>query len=255
MKKKKKQSINWFVYFRCIFPILTAIVSLILSLVPCYRYKTADTGLNKPISLRDVIVSGWETVRKYLFGGGETEKVVSDFSWVLLLIIIVFAVIFVVGVAFAVYFCIHSMSYYALPDRDSQGHILFVTLVPNRIVECIYRAAVLPLFALPVLMPVLYDRFLYYYVELYCDPFDMLWIALGMYAVTVAVIFVSAYFEKKSGADVFAKREAPLTVIEELEVKPRQSKEESAYEQMNDAAKKEQMERILRMLNKDTKED
>lgn len=252
---KKKQRINGFVYFRCIFPILTAVVSLILALVPCYRYKTADTGLNQPISLRDVTVSGWETVRKYLFGGGETEKVVSDFSWVLLLIIIAFTVLFVVGVAFAVYFCIHAMTYFSLPDRDSQAHILFVTLVPNRIVECIYRLAILPIFALPVLMPVLYDRFLYYYVEMYCDPFDMLWVALGMYGATVAVIFVSAYFEKKSGVDVFAKREAPLTVIEEIEVKTTSRKEENAYEQMNDAAKKEQMERILRMLNKDTKED
>ena len=192
---------------------------------------------------------------KYLFGGGETEKVVSDFSWVLLLIIIIFAVLFVVGVAFAVYFCIHAMSYLSVPDRDSQGHILFVTLVPNRIVECIYRVAILPIFALPMLLPVLYGNFLGYPVDKHCDPFDMFWIALGMYAATVAVIFVSGYFEKKAGADVFAKREAPLTVIEELEVKPRQSKEESAYEQMNDAAKKEQMERILRMLNKDTKED
>ena len=226
-----------------------------LVFVPCYRFKTADTGLNKSISLITVMSNGWDKVRDYLFGGGETEKVVSDFSWALLLIIIAFVALFAVGLIFAVYSCARLISYFSNGDRDSQPNVLFITVVPNRIVLCLYHALVLPLFALPLLMPVLYDKFLYYHVELFYDPFDMLWIALGLYALTVAVIAVSAYLEKKAGMDIFAKREAPVMKNGESQERTVQSDAEDVYTQMNDAAKKEQMERILRLLNKDTKEE
>lgn len=252
---KKKQRINGFVYFRFIFPIIISIAMLGIMFIPCYRFKTAG-GLNKAISLGTVMSNGWDTVRGYLFGGGETEKVVSDFAWTLLLIIIVLVVLFTIGFAFAVYSCIRMFSYVYNNDRDSKEHILFITIIPNRIFACAYYALMLPVFALPIFLPLLYEKFLYEHIELFYAPFDMLWIAVGLYAVTVAVVIISGYFEKKSGIDVFAKREAPVVSFEANEEIPfKKHNDEDIYEQMNEEAKQEQRERILRLLNKIKEED
>ena len=257
MKKKIKTG---FIYFRYVFPMIAVACMAGVCFVPAYRYITADTGINQPISMWTLIGNAWDTVRAYLFGGGKQEAVVVDFSWTTLLTIIALVLLFLVGAASTVYAAVSAFRYFGDGCRESRARALFVTLAPNRIVLCVYHALTLPVFAFPLVMASMYDKILGYHVELAYSSFDMGLVAIALYAATVVMIAVSAARERRVGYDLFVKRVVNKTAEAEWteESVEEQTEPRDAYDDMADKAKREQTERILRLLTKqndDTKED
>ncbi len=245
-----KNTNKGFIYFRYIFPIVMALLSVILMFIPCYSYITADTGVNDAISLWELMGNSWQTVREYLFGSGTKYDVTIDFARILMALLIVFVVLFVLGVAFSAYCAITAFRYFANDCKESKERILFITLVPNRIVLCIYTALTLPIFFMPMLMPLLYKNYLYYQVQLSVTPFDMVYIALALYIACVIIVAISTQKESMSQMNIFAKRQAPISKLqnEHEETEKAEQETDDPYEIMSRKEKQEQNERILRML-------
>lgn len=246
-----------FIYFRYIFPIIANLAMIGVMFVPAYRYVTADTGINKAISLWTLVGNSWAQVREYLFGGGKQEIAVVDFSWTVLMTIIVFSILFVLGAFSAIYAAICAFRYFANDCRESHERAVFITLVPNRIVLCIYHALVLPLFFFPLLMPSIYDAILHYHVEISYPLFDMAIVAVALYVMVVVIVAISAGFESDTHRDIFVKRK-PFTKTEDeedTEEPTEQRQTRDLYEAMAEKSRQEQTERILRLLNKQTDND
>ncbi len=248
----KKTTGKGFIYFRYIFPIAAVAMIIILTFIPCYRFITADTGVNDAISHSTLMENSWEQVREYLFGGGQKEIPTRDFSAAVLTAIITLSLLFAVGTASTLYAAISAFRFFAGGCRDSKSRALFITLVPNRAVLCIYHALMLPMLCFAMLMPYFYDSFLNYYVQLSYAPFDMLYIAIAIYAITVVIIAVSARYERLEGMDLFFKhRESEeKTPVPEDEPLPT-----DAYSVMDRRAREEQAERIRTLLLKQDAEN
>lgn len=248
-----KSTRRGFIYFRYILPIITPIISLVLMLVPCYRYATANEGLRQPISAWTLIGNAWDTVREYLFGSAEKMQVTSDFAGTVLGMIMLFAVLFAIGFGFSVYTAVTAFRFFSDGCSESRAKILFITLVPNRAVLCIYSALTLPLLFIPRIMPLLYNSILNYHTELICQPFDMIIVHLVIFAITVATVFVSAAFERREGINLFARYKE-----EDIEDEPDEAEEqdeEDAYTAVDRRAREEQNERILRLLGQSQNDD
>ena len=248
-----KSTRRGFIYFRYILPIITPIISLVLMLVPCYRYATANEGLRQPISAWTLIGNAWDTVREYLFGNAEKMQVTSDFAGTVLGMIMLFAVLFVIGFGFSVYTAVTAFRFFSDGCSESRARILFITLVPNRAVLCIYSALTLPLLFIPRIMPLLYNSILNYHTELICQPFDMIIVHLVIFAITVATVFVSAAFERREGINLFARYKEEDVEDEPDEVE--EQDEEDAYTAVDRRAREEQNERILRLLGQSQNDD
>lgn len=248
-----KSTRRGFIYFRYILPIITPIISLVLMLVPCYRYATANEGLRQPISAWTLIGNAWDTVREYLFGNAEKMQVTSDFAGTVLGMIMLFAVLFVIGFGFSVYTAVTAFRFFSDGCSESRAKILFITLVPNRAVLCIYSALTLPLLFIPRIMPLLYNSILNYHTELICQPFDMIIVHLVIFAITVATVFVSAAFERREGINLFARYKEEDVEDEPDEVEAQD--EEDAYTAVDRRAREEQNERILRLLGQSRNDD
>ncbi len=243
-----------FIYFRYILPIISAAVLICLMLAPVYRFVTADTGVGGAVSLAELSSNSFNTCREYLFGSGSKAAVTESFSWTLLILVIALWLFFFVGVLSTVFSAFFALSYFGGADRG-RGQLVFLTLSVNRVGLCLWHALMLPVFLLPKIMPLLYDGILAYHVELVCDPFDMLWIALAMYALTVAAVIFSRRYETLEKMNVFyiaptSKEETDVQDTDFEDGDGEESVERDAYEQLLERAKAEQTERLMRLLNK-----
>ena len=247
----KKNTRKGFIYFRYILPIFTAILTLVLMSVPCYRFVTADTGLNKAISCLELMSNSWDTVRDYLFGNGEQVQVTADFAGTVFGLIILSVLLFAIGLASAVYAAVTAFGFFKSGCKESRARILFVTLVPNRVVLVLYYALMLPLLFFPRIMPALYDGILRYHVELICQSFDILIVDGIIFALTVAVIFISARYESLCEMNVFIRYKSQESDEEDDTVSDGELDDsEDAYAAMDRKTREEQNERILRLLNR-----
>ncbi len=244
----KKSTRRGFVYFRYIMPILMAVCLIVLMFIPCYRFITADTGVNQAISLSELLDNSWDTSREYMFGNGEKNDVTLDFARTLFIVVIMMWVLFAIGVLFAIYSAVIAFRYILSGCVESKSRILYVTLTVNRVVLCVYYALMIPIFMLPKIMPYLYDNMLNYHIELSTSPFDMLWASLGVFAATAIIIAISKRFEVLAQINVYSSHTELLD--EEEEYIEEDDTPKDIYESMSERAKAEQAERIMRLLNK-----
>ncbi len=247
----KKTARKGFIYFRYTLPLILAAVLVVLMLLPTYRFITADTGVGEAVSLGELLSNSFATAREYIFKTGEKAVPTMDFSVTLFVVVCVMWLLFFVGVLSAA-FAAYVMLTLSHGEYVSGARLLFVTLTANRTLLCVWHALMLPIFFVPKLMPLLYAKILSYRVELICSPFDMLWMALVLYALTVAVIFVSKKYERLEELDIYRLTEKKTAVIEEnAEEEIQEDEPEDAYEAMMRRSREEQAESILRLLNKD----
>lgn len=246
----KKNTRRGLIYFRYILPIITPLIMLLLMCIPCYSFVSADGGLHKKISAFELISNAWDTVREYLFGTAEQVQVTADFAGTVFGIIIILFLLFAIGMASAIYTSVTAFRFFLGGCSESKSRILFITLVPNRVVLSIYYALILPLAFFPRILPLIYENVLHYHVKLICEPFDTVIITLALFVATIAVIFITARAESLAEMNVFVKykkQDAEELQDEEYE---EVFSEENAYEALDRRAREEQNEKILKLLNK-----
>ena len=250
MKKKQTNGKKGFIYFRYILGAALAVLILAGMLIPCLKYTVGENH-NQPISNLSLIKNSWETSREYLFDGASNKQVEQTaFSKALLATVIALSAIFIIGVLLAAYTAYCAFSYFRDPERTDSNRIFFLTLVPNRVVLCIYHALLLPLAFLPRIIIPLYENILNYQTVLYFSAFEPWIIALVLYAAFIAVVFVSARYERSLGLD-------PL--YNEAKEKRKKDKkrvityaEESADQEVpsiDEILRKEQEERIRKLFS------
>ena len=259
-QRKKKREIPAIVYLRYVLPIIFCVLMIVVTFIPCLRYSTTG-GVNERISSAELFENSWDQVRDYLFSGGEKKPAEERFSQVMLVLLILLAVLFAIGVLSTVivaYFAFRHISY---PDRKNDvERMWFITIVPNRIAVCILQGLTLPLLFLSRMIAPLYDVIMN--VDVLVDvnfPEPWVW-GLILIAVSVVLSVVSAGIEKEAGVDVFKKRERTIVKTIEYESdddeKPHyKTDEERMYADMQRRSREEQAERIRKLLNKDADEE
>lgn len=240
---------------RYILPVALVIIALITAAIPSYRY-IVGTEVNDAISLMGLIDNSWSQARGVLFGGGEEQtNAVIAFSNVLFFSIIALAIIFIIGVAAAIYSLYAAMKHFFSKDREAaeRTRTLFITLIPNRIVLCVLHAMIMPICVLPYIMSALYSKYFAMSVKLVLVAPDAL-ICAG--ALTVGLLIFSAImssWEKEIKLDLFAKpqRAKADSAQEDEEYADEYT---DTHEAVNNLTKEEN-DFILSLLKKDNKED
>ena len=201
MKKKQSNGKKTFIYFRYVFGIVLILLILAGMFIPCLKY-TVGSNSNQPISAMSLIKNSWETSRVYLFDGAANKQVEqTSFSRALLATVILLVALFALGAIFALYTAYSALAYFRDPESIDKNRVFFLTLVPNRAVLCLYTALLLPLTFLPRIIILLYENILNYQTVLFPSIFEPWIIALALYAAFVAIVFVSAKYEKQTGLD------------------------------------------------------
>lgn len=252
MKKNKQKS---FIYFRYILPIAATCVMLCLMLVPVYMYNTSGK-FGGAVSLGELLQNSWDTVRSYIFGSSTNKDAATlYFSKVLFGIIIGAWTLFVAGFATQICAAVTALRMFNTGEQGTSGRALFLTLVPNRVVLCIAHLLTLPIFFIPMLMPTLYAKLLDMAVLLKCSPFDMAFVALALCVSEVVVIIVSSGYETTNKMNLFACAPKAVSRVDLDEAE--EPVADDGYAGYESRAKQEQLQRIMKLLdkNKDNNEE
>ena len=249
------------IHFRYIAPFIVIIVMVILMNIPCYTfyYEVIENEALKEVpgpewSLADFAGNAWNTSRYNLFVEEDPSAQLITTSKYNFGIILTAAVLFCIGVVSAVYSAVIAGMYF-WGDKKSAARAMFITLIPNRVVLCIYYAMLLPIFFIPAIEPLLFNAVYDQQTRLVCAPFDMSFVALGVYALLVALIFFTAKLETVEDMNVYKGKGSSRGIKRRQETLSEddcedEEEELDEYEQMNRKAKEEQAARILALLNK-----
>ena len=202
-------SVSKLTYVRYLFPIVALCLTLLLILIPCYSYTTAETGQQEAISLYVLMDNARIQVCEYLFETtGDRDAAMISFSKIVLGLLVALSVLYVVALASAVYVFVSARRYFADPEARDSARILFITLVPNRIAAFVLQALCFPLLALPHILILLYEKVLHIEVALTLTFVDPLILAAILFVACVVLSAMSASREKALDADPFAR---PIT--------------------------------------------
>lgn len=245
----KKSTQKGFIYFRYIFPIAVTLVLLCLMLVPVYMYNTSGK-FGGAVSLSELLGNSWDTVRSYIFGASASKDAATlSFSKTLFGIIIGACIMFAVGAISQLCAAVTAIRMFNTGERGSSGRALLLAFVPNRAVLCVLGALVLPIFFIPMLLPTLYANLLNTAVMMKCSPFDMAFAALALYIAEVVVICISAGYETTNNMNLFSR-----AFRQQSRAEIREDDEDTAaddgYAGYESRAKQEQLERIMKLLDK-----
>lgn len=236
-------------------PCLVLLLSGISLYIPCLRFTTADTGTGGVISTAQLLGNAWGQVRQYLFGSAEVSAVNEIFSWVVFVLILVSALLFLLGAAATVLWTVGALSYVKKPREGGTARALFLTLFPNRIAVCLWQILILPLLAFPRLLTLCYDRVLYYPVILSVTFPEPILIGGILYLLSVTLCLLSRRWELALSMSPYrTKRAAAPETEEEKEersfLSTRHAAEDEGYYEMERISRQEQAERIRRLLTK-----
>ena len=250
----KKSTQKGFIYFRYILPIAVTLAMLCLMLVPVYMYNTSGK-YGGAVSLGELLGNSWDTVRSYIFGASASKDAATlSFSKTLFGMIIGAWALFAVGAASRIYAASVAIRMFSTGERGSSSRALLLALIPNRVVLCITHALTLPIFFIPMLMPTLYAKLLGTTVLLKCSPFDMAFVAIALYIAEVAVICVSSGYETTNKMNLFSR--APVHQSRaEIREDDGDTAEDDGYAGYESRAKQEQLERIMKLLDKNKDND
>ena len=157
-----------------------------------------------------------------------------------------------------VYLSVSVLLYIKKTPKSEKNKIFVITFLFNRIIAFVLQLMVVPIFIFPRILPSIYLSALNVYVEIRWAFIDPLIIVLVLYIIGAVLSVISAKYERLLDVDIFGKIKSDSSETETNEKdkstlfsNDRDMTEEEISIQN---AKKEQAEKILKMLNK-TKED
>lgn len=207
--KKKENAKKIFIYGRYLFPIFFHIAIITTAFIPSYRF-IVDGGVGEAVSLFDFISLYWEKTRSVLFGtAGEYTGSDEVFSTIMFSAIIIFAILFLISFAIAVWNAIVAFRVFLSDDEESaeRGRKFFLVFVPNRIVAVILTSLGFFVTLLPCFIAPLSSLTGAGTVKRVIETVDPLLVASVLTVLLCAISVVSAYFEKELSVDIFAKDE------------------------------------------------
>lgn len=199
------------IYIRYIFPVFSLLLITVLLFVPCYSYTTAETGAQGAISLSELTSNAWKQVCSYLFEKtGTKDNATLIFSRTVLWLIVGFAALCAVSFLSVVYQMIGVLQNLKNPDDKGTARILFMTLMPNRIVSFVLMLFIFPLLSFPHILTLLYEKMLHTYVTVALTFPDPIIFAAILYVIAVVLSFVSRSYESALGMNPFVSYKKTL---------------------------------------------
>lgn len=253
MKKQTKQKL---IYLRYILPPILLLLTLIVGLIPSYRYVIGAEAHQK-VSLWNLLSESWTVGRQTLFATPDATYGETAFSKINLTLIIIFALLFLVALIASVWSCYVALKYFISDDEEDaeKSRTLFITVFPNRIILTAVECLALALCLYPYIIPALYAGTLAMNVRIaLVAPDCLIFAALSLIGISL-LSALSAPMERRFDADVF-KRRRPFELSgeqengEEEDYAPLFDTQDEDSEEKN-ALREAQAERIRRILRKD----
>ena len=198
----RERARGWIMLRYC-FPLIAAGLILCILFVPCLQYTNNQSGTEDPISTLRLMKNSWDQVRNYLFGGGQQTNGNIQFSRTVLILLILFWILFAIGVAVAIW-ALFAHTRYAEDGEEQTGRLWFLTLIPNRVVLCVLSALIFPIAFFPRIVILLY-RSIYVAVELKVFGIDPALLAVLLLIAMSVLSAVCVRPEKRYGLDLFRK--------------------------------------------------
>ena len=219
--KKKKTQINkkhlW-IYIRYILPMVFILLTVISLFIPCFLYTTVEGVDDDVYSLMGVLNEYWDPVCNYaFFSVGDLNEATLKFSQTFIVSLVVFSVLFVVSAASTVYVAINAFRYFKNSEDKSNSRMLFLTLVPNRIVAFLWQLPCVPLLLFPRYVIYMFKTILGESATLtliFPEPI-IIWGIL--YIVSIVFSISTASMESAQGMNPFAKKAVSVDYDDEDE--------------------------------------
>ena len=249
MEKNRK----W-IYFRYAFPSVVVLLAIIFSFVPCFKFVTGN-GQNEAISVAQLMGNSWKWSTECLWGT-DIEQTLGHiyFSQTAIALVVILWVLFLIGAVASVYITVSAFLCFLGARAGEKNRIIFITFTFNRIVCFVLQCLLIPMFAYPRMLPLLYRKTLNTYVELRLVFVDPLIIVALLCVIAALLSILMRKAERKLGIDIFARPDAQEEEISDT-VEEVADIEESDYERMNRKAREEQAEKIIQLLSKKKNDD
>ena len=215
MKTETKKKI---IYFRYILPVILLLIAFAISFVPSYRY-VVEGALEDKQSAFDIVCGSLDTSRNVLFGTGESDSPNVVAARIILTMLAVGFIGVVISLAVSIYSLVMSMNYFMSDDEEKteKQRVLFVTLLPNRIVLCALELLAFLSFAFPYVLPAVYENIYGQRVTLAVISIDPMAFAVVGFLALIVLSFVCAPMERSFGADLFKKIKPTVETLEQDE--------------------------------------
>ena len=191
---------------RNIFPLVSDIFLAVLLLIPSFRF-IHNSSVQPKQSIFSLMKNAWTGSREYLFSSAmETTTAGTAMYKTIFALLIIFTLLFILGVVITIFSMSVSYREMAGSKENENAKNLYLAIIPNRAILCVFRLTVIPIFFLPKIIASLYRDMLFQSVAVRYVLIDPIIIALLLWVTTVVLIFVAKRAEARENIDVFAKK-------------------------------------------------
>ena len=194
------------IYLRYILPACFAVLTVVAAFIPSVAF-TLEMNALKTRSVAAIMSDAWKQCRHYLSGASSMQgDATAAFSvWVtvgIIVTVLIAAAILIVSVWAAVL----SVRVIRLPSDDKsalEARRLLCRVFPSKVWLLVTNLLIILPAAFPNYLAIIYTRVLYLSTEV---KNGLMWIVIAFAVIEVALVLVSARYEKELGMDVFAIR-------------------------------------------------
>ncbi|MBO5683181.1 MAG: hypothetical protein J6S10_04290 [Clostridia bacterium] len=204
MKKKQKKKPGIF-HVRNIFPLVADMILVLLLTLPTFRF-IHNSSVQSKQSIFSLMKNAWMGSREYLFSSSmETTQAGTAMYKTIFTLLIIFSILFMLGVIINIFSIRVTYKSLSGSKENENAKNLFLAIIPNRALLCIFRLTVIPIFFLPRVVASLYRDLLFQSVTIRFVFIDPTIIALALFVATVALVLVAKKTEAREKIDLFAK--------------------------------------------------
>lgn len=194
------------IYLRYILPACFAVLTVVAAFIPSVAF-TLEMNALKTRSVAAIMSDAWKQCRHYLSGASSMQgDATAAFSvWVtvgIIVTVLIAAAILIISVWAAVL----SVRVIRLPSDDKsalEARRLLCRVFPSKVWLLVTNLLIILPAAFPNYLAIIYTRVLYLSTEV---KNGLIWIVIAFAVIEVALVLVSARYEKELGMDVFAIR-------------------------------------------------
>ena len=215
-KNNKTNKKHLLIYVRYLLPIIFILLTFISLFIPCFLYTTVDGVDDDVYSLMGVLNEYWDPVCNYaFFSVGDLNTATLKFSQTFIISLIVFSALFAVAVASTIYIAINAFRYFKNREDRSNSRMLFLTLVPNRIVAFLWQLPCIPLLLFPRYIIYMFKTILGESATLTLKFPEPLIIWGILYIISIMFSIITSSMESAQGMNPFAKKLASVDYDDE----------------------------------------
>lgn len=194
------------IYLRYILPACFAVLTVVAAFIPSVAF-TLEMNALKTRSVAAIMSDAWKQCRHYLSGASSMQgDATAAFSvWVtvgIIVTVLIAAAILIISIWAAVL----SVRVIRLPSDDKsalEARRLLCRVFPSKVWLLVTNLLIIVPAAFPNYLAIIYTRVLYLSTEV---KNGLMWIVIAFAVIEVALVLVSARYEKELGMDVFAIR-------------------------------------------------